>query len=1403
MDGDYDDWDTPAAPRGGLGFAAPPARPAAAPEEASVAPASDDEDDDDAAISAQADRLRKQKQSRRFRDAVHAADGEIPLMLDSSEDDYDAKPAHRARFAAAANSSDEDTRAGSDDDGPRRRRQRKFGNDFGDDNSDDSDDDRERARRRAAATKKQRAAPPKQQQPRQAQPPKPKKNFGVFAGTGGLGLKLMMKMGYTPGKGLGTKEEGIVEPVEAVLRPRGAGIAYDDWEERAPAPPPPPAPKTKDEDGAAMDVDGDDDAGLNFRFARGGVEELSSSQSRRNPRGPARRNRYKKSASAIPVAVNEDGVPLRADLPAPDDDDAPAIDLRGNAAAAITTGPLANLLDHLAGSAADATRKMHARRARRAADLERVAALRAHLDAARDRLGARTEQTRNVETAVAVVRRQASGGDWVATVKGMAGFAGLAPLAAAVAVPRLWSMFVDWDPWAEPDFGAEELAVVRSATAVRATSAAAARAPDAMDVDGADDGAHRTSGTWYEAVLWNAWIPRVRAGFQQPAGHHHHHHHHHHHGQPTPLNVTSVAQASVAAATLQQWSTSGLLTPTLAGYLANQVVLPCLRRAVEAWSPHRAPTTESGPLAPWLLPWLAANLLPTPADLTFACLGYKLGAALDAAHASPSAPHLDAVPASAVSAWRPPVLSDAGWSAFVSRHLVPLLTAHAARRIVIDPSNQDPVPVDQLLAYHAHAVVPPATLAAVLVGGGVLAKWTSVLHAWLTQPGANFAEIAAWFRAWRDHVPRDVLEAPPARAWLGAALDMMRRAVQGEPVPAPEILVRQVPRAAAAAASAAKRPPPPPQAPPAESVTFKAMLERDLDAHELALAPTGRTLARVARPVYRVVPLGARKAGTRRPPPVWVFWDQDVVFLRRAPAEVGEAAAAAAFDENEDDEAYWDPIAARRGLYILSPSTGKRRPLSGVEDGGFLARHVLGDLPALLAAPSLVAYQDQQIATLGPVHALRDLGGAPGVVIGDPRALYYLCTTRPDATVKPPEVLRPLAFVAGRTGMFAIEGDVHRLHRRILNPVFNLKTLKQLVSTMHAAFDELQAILDSAADAGASVDFQDLTTRVTLNVIGRTALATDFDALRPGTPSPLTACIATLMRVFQFEAWNFFRDAFPLLNKLPVRRNRELRAARAMLFEQVEKIVREAARADRTAVGVPSLFSALTDAVADGGEEGKLSPIEMRDELLTFLAAGHETTANLLGMIAYFLAKHSYVQAKLAADIARAGTDSEYLGDVVNETLRVHSPPFSTMRQAAEDLAVPLSTGETLHVPKGLRLFYPIQATHNNPAIWGPDALAFRPERWSDEVHHATTLTEPLPAGKSRLIPPYGFLPFLGGAHACIGRAFALMQVKLCVVRLVSRYEILLADAGFVPTLEYTVTARAKELPLVFKRRSA
>ncbi|KAI9217216.1 cytochrome P450, partial [Blastocladiella britannica] len=400
------------------------------------------------------------------------------------------------------------------------------------------------------------------------------------------------------------------------------------------------------------------------------------------------------------------------------------------------------------------------------------------------------------------------------------------------------------------------------------------------------------------------------------------------------------------------------------------------------------------------------------------------------------------------------------------------------------------------------------------------------------------------------------------------------------------------------------------------------------------------------------------------------------------------------------------------------------------------------------------------------------------------------------------------------------KGDVHRAHRRLINPIFNLKVLKsfvflfifirivplltvyyknvkRLLPVMQSTFDELEQVVRSSN--GATIDFHSLSVKATLNVIGRTALDTDFDAFS-NRDRVIHWAYARVMAAFSFDLFHTLWRGVPGFRYLPLPGNISLAKARSTIFGRVSDIMRAKMdghglhAAPAKASDRPSLVAALFDELSKNSESATFTFEDVHNELLTFLAAGHETSSNLFSMITYYLACHPEVQAKLLRELD--GVDSEdygqctYLNQVLNEGLRMHSPVYATNRTTKRDMTLPLSDGRSLQMPKDAMMFIPIQAIHRSTAIYGDDANTFRPERWE----------------KLRTLHPYQFFPFNSGPRSCIGRQFALMETRLLVASLVRAFQVeipsdsLLANAE--PEIKYGVTASPVALPLRFVARS-
>jgi len=182
-------------------------------------------------------------------------------------------------------------------------------------------------------------------------------------------------------------------------------------------------------------------------------------------------------------------------------------------------------------------------------------------------------------------------------------------------------------------------------------------------------------------------------------------------------------------------------------------------------------------------------------------------------------------------------------------------------------------------------------------------------------------------------------------------------------------------------------------------------------------------------------------------------------------------------------------------------------------------------------------------------------------------------------------------------------------------------------------------------------------------------------------------------------------------------------------------------------------------------------PIEIRDQLLSILVAGRDTTASLLGFLWLLMSQHQEVFEKLRATVINDfGTynhskeitfsrlkSSTYLQWCMNEALRMFPTVPLNSRRSIKDTTLPRGGGpdgmSPIFVPKDTEINYSVYAMHRNKDIWGPDANKFMPERWEGRK------------------PGFEYLPFNGGPRICLGQQFALTEAGYVTVRMLQRFD--------------------------------
>ena len=354
-------------------------------------------------------------------------------------------------------------------------------------------------------------------------------------------------------------------------------------------------------------------------------------------------------------------------------------------------------------------------------------------------------------------------------------------------------------------------------------------------------------------------------------------------------------------------------------------------------------------------------------------------------------------------------------------------------------------------------------------------------------------------------------------------------------------------------------------------------------------------------------------------------------------------------------------------------------------------------------------------------------------------------------------------------GLLTLEAPDHAPRRKLVLPAFHHQRLRAYGATMVEA-------ADAEADTwtpGEPFDLAASMGRLALAIASKTLFGADVDRAR------ITAAVADAQLAFD-------RAQHPLgelLQRFPTPNTRRARRARAAIDGEVYRVIGER----RAAADDGSLLDLLL-AARDEDSGAGMSDDEVRDEAVTLLLAGHETTAVALGWTWPLLAAHPDVEARLHAEVdaldGPLGFESvrelPYTRQVLAEAMRLFPPAWVIGRQAARDLdldGVPVAAGSTVLLP--------VLHTHTDPRFW-PDPERFDPDRFAPEAK----------AGRHK----FAYLPFSAGRRGCIGEQFAWTEGVLALAAIARRWRI--RPAGPLPSPVGSVTLRPSgPIPVRAERR--
>ncbi|KAI4864228.1 cytochrome P450 [Hypoxylon rubiginosum] len=401
---------------------------------------------------------------------------------------------------------------------------------------------------------------------------------------------------------------------------------------------------------------------------------------------------------------------------------------------------------------------------------------------------------------------------------------------------------------------------------------------------------------------------------------------------------------------------------------------------------------------------------------------------------------------------------------------------------------------------------------------------------------------------------------------------------------------------------------------------------------------------------------------------------------------------------------------------------------------------------------------------------------------------------------KPDRWRRMMVEITGK-GVLSLEDDEHRQHRKMLTGAFSTFNVKKLEPVFQSKTKELGDILDltiSQNNGGYGViDCTDVFSKATLDVIGVTVLGVELANLKSVSigdkPSSQSKQVNSGKEYTFHDAYEiifaqsfigkilFFANAFVPTRWLPLEANREfafatswLRDVLGHLIRERYSLVNEARRSGKYETlkrDSRDLLSYIIEESMPGGPAEGIAEDNFLGHLLQFMAAGHATSADTLTWSVYMMATNPDIQEKLRDEIAQliatrpalnfSDIDSlSYLNNFLKEVLRLYAPSTSHHRQAGKDMMI-----DGIFVPKGTTFDVIPAMPMLNPSIWGEDAEVADPTRWD------------------RLTPdqasPYAFESFSNGPRMCIGKSFAMMEIKIILVELVRRFRFIPVDKPF------------------------
>jgi cytochrome P450 family 110 len=405
-------------------------------------------------------------------------------------------------------------------------------------------------------------------------------------------------------------------------------------------------------------------------------------------------------------------------------------------------------------------------------------------------------------------------------------------------------------------------------------------------------------------------------------------------------------------------------------------------------------------------------------------------------------------------------------------------------------------------------------------------------------------------------------------------------------------------------------------------------------------------------------------------------------------------------------------------------------------------------------------------AEYGDIFPVQLLGFPELLFISNPEAIKQIFSTTPQSfdSGQASEILKP---TLGSSSLLLLDGEPHQRHRHLLMPPFHGERMRAYGQTVTQLAKHCTAHLQVGKPFSARSITQDISLGVILKAVFGLPAGERYDQI-----------YQALSKFLEFGG-SFTNLLIMFFPGLQINLGRWSPYGRYLrLRQQVDDLIYREIH-DRRQQFNPDQSDILTLMMAARDEAGEgMSDQELRDELMTLLLAGHETTATALAWALYWIHAIPDVKAKLLKELDTLDASPDpmsiaalpYLSAICSETLRIYPVGLIVLPRITK---VPVQVLDQ-EFPVQTYLTPVIYSTHHRPDLY-PEPKQFRPERFLE-----------------RQFGPHEYLPFGGGGRRCIGAAFALFEMKLVLAHILSHYQLELAEPAPVKPVRRGVTLAPK-----------